>query len=576
MAKTPLFHTLSRILHLSRRAARAGIPVTDLAEQERSRRALSRRRFLEISAAAAALPLASACGPDSLPPSGAKAIAIVGGGIAGLHCAYRLKKKGVIATVYDASERLGGRMFTDRETFPEGMSCELGGEFIDTGHETMLDLARELSIELLDYSEEDPNLTDIVAYLDGQRLTTEQILTGFAPIAAKIDEALATLTDQDDLFVYHDKPNGGAALDALSVSGWLDSIQAEGPVRELLEVAYTIEYGLEPDVCNALNLLFLISTSTTSFEVFGGSDERFRAREGNEAFPTLLARALDPDQIKLNTALKAIREAPDGRYQLTFQRDRSSVEVTADHVVLALPFSILRELDVDLALPEAKKRAIAEMGYGTNAKLMCGFSGRPWRDPGGSNGETFTDLGYQNTWETSRQQPGMSGIITNFTGGEAGNLIGEGTPEEQRDAFLAQFDQVFPGAAAASNGRVVRFHWPTYPLCKGSYSSYKVGQYTRFAGSEMERVKNVHFCGEHTSLDAQGFMEGGALTGAMAADEILGDLGVPAQMPASAPFDRRAPGAQLWTPEARIEGRARAARVHRRWHAALPRLRQAR
>ena len=52
-------------------------------------------------------------------------------------------------------------------------------------------------------------------------------------------------------------------------------------------------------------------------------------------------------------------------------------------------------------------------------------------------------------------------------------------------------------------------HWPTYPLTMGSYSAYKVGQYTKFAGAEAERFGNLHFCGEHTSLDAQGYMEGG-------------------------------------------------------------------
>lgn len=575
MAKTPLFHALSRILQTSRRAARAGVPVLELAEQERARRAVSRRRFLEISAAAATIPFLSACGDE--PESPTPTVAIVGGGIAGLHCAYRLKKEGVIATVYDANKRVGGRMFTDRQTFPDGMHCELGGELIDSGHQTMLDLADELEIDLLDYSTDDPKLDTIVAHIGGKKLTVQEILTGFTPIAQKIDEALATLTDQEDLFVYYDKPNGGEALDALSISGWLDSIQATGPVRTLLEVAYNIEYGLEPSVSNALNMLFLISTDTMMFEVFGDSDELFHAKGGSDAFPTRLAEALAPDQIKLETALQAIRETPDGRYQLTFKRDAGTLDVTADHVVLALPFSMLRELDVKLDLPEPKKLAIAEMGYGTNAKLMCGFSSRPWRDPGGSNGETYTDLGYQTTWETSRLQDGASGIITNFTGGARGIAIGDGAPEERMADFLAQFDQVFPGVKATSNGKVARFHWPTYPLSKGSYSSYQVGQYTKFAGSEGERVKNVHFCGEHTSLDAQGYMEGGALTGAAVADEILEDLGMPAKAPASAPLRRRGlhTDAHLLSPGDRILVRARAARVHRRWHAAVPRFRKA-
>jgi monoamine oxidase len=555
MARTPLFRTLSRLLLEGRAAARAGVPVLEHAERERERRAVSRRRFLAMSAGAASIPLLAACGeggPEQ-PPPGEKTVAIVGGGIAGLHCAYRLKKLGVNATIYDAGKRLGGRMFTDRTTFPDGMHCELGGELIDTGHQTMRDLAVELGLELYDYNDDDPNLHTLVANINGKNLTEQEILMGFTPIAAKIDEALATLTDQDDLFVYYNKPNGGAALDALSISAWLDSIGASGDIRELLEVAYNIEYGLETTECNVLNLMFLISTDTMNLQLFGDSDERYHTKLGNDSFPTLLAKALTPDQIQLETALQSISEDPDGRYTLDFQAGGSSKQVTADHVVLALPFTMLRKLDVKLELSAAKKSAIAELGYGTNAKLMAGFSSRPWRELHMSNGETFTDLPYQATWETSRLQPGKSGILTNFTGGNFGVAVGNGTPEDRMKDFLDQLDGIFPGSKAASNGKVARMHWPTSPLVLGSYASYKVGQYTKFAGAEQERFKNVHFCGEHTSLEAQGYMEGGAATGAMAAAEIAADLGISTQKTMSA---RRTPLA--WSPGDRILARAQA------------------
>ena len=59
-------------------------------------------------------------------------------------------------------------------------------------------------------------------------------------------------------------------------------------------------------------------------------------------------------------------------------------------------------------------------------------------------------------------------------------------------------------------------------LC--SYSYWKPGQYTRFSGYEGVRQGNVHFAGEHCSINFQGFMEGGASEGVRAANEILGDL----------------------------------------------------
>ncbi|UQA62591.1 flavin monoamine oxidase family protein [Polyangium aurulentum] len=565
MARTPFFRTLTRILRAGRAAERTGMSLDQIAEIERERRAVSRRRFLEMSAAAATLPLvASACGDEVPPVDPEPKVVIVGAGIAGLHCAYRLRKLGVSAKIYEGANRIGGRMFSDRMTFPDGQHCELGGELIDTGHATMRDLATELGIDLLDFKDDDPMLTTLVAHIDGKQLTAQEILTGYAPIAAKIDEALATLTDQDDLFVYYNKPNGGEALDAMSLKAWLDSINAMGPVRELLEVAYNIEYGLETDVTNCLNMLFLISTDTMTFAPFGESDELYHTKTGNSTYIERLAEELDPEQIELESVLTAMREDSDGTYTLTFTRGGSTFDVKADHVVLTLPFTKLREVQLDVDFPAVKKTAINELGYGTNAKLMVGFSSRPWREQG-SNGETFTDMSYQASWETSRLQPGASGIITNFTGGNHGVAVGEGTPEQHASDFLSEFDTVFPGVQAAHNGKVARFHWPTYPFTKGSYSAYKVGQYTKITGSEIERYKNVHFAGEHTSLDAQGYMEGGALTGAMAADEVAADLGIATQKLVAG--ERRP--SNLWMPQDRILARARAARSQRRWKKAL-------
>lgn len=577
MAKTPLFDHLVRAIQLTRRARRARIPIPELAEMEAERRALGRRELLGGTAAAAVLPFVSACersiGPRA-PAAASKSVAIVGAGLAGLHCAYRLEQLGVRATVFEASGRLGGRVLTDRKTFaePDGMHCELGGELIDTGHPTMRDLASELSIPLLDYRTDDRSLSDLVAHIDGERMSERQILEELAPIAAKIDEALATLDDPDD-YVYYDRHNGGAWLDALSISAWLDRIGAGGAIRKLLEVAYTTEYGLDPGVSNVLNLLFLISTDTTTFEIYGESDERFHSKEGNDRFVTKLASSLDPGQLRLGHRLEAIREAPDGRYLLSFANDSSRPELAFDHVVLAIPFSILRTIDVRLALPPVKERAIRELGYGSHTKLISGFSSRVWRTHG-SNGSSFTTLPFQSTWETSRLQPGTSGILTNFTGGALASHAARGSAADRLAPFLDELEQVFPGVRAASNGKVTRFRWTHHAHSRGSYSAYLVGQYSTICGSEIERFERVHFCGEHTSVDAQGYMEGAALTGAMAAEEVAKDLGVGTELTrASAQDPRLLLDRNRLPPAQRIRLRALAAQGHRRWMLAALRAR---
>jgi len=193
--------------------------------------------------------------------------------------------------------------------------------------------------------------------------------------------------------------------------------------------------------------------------------------------------------------------------------------------VLALPFSILRGLSFQAAgFNQVKTRAINELGMGTNAKVHVQFASRFWRGQG-CTGETYADTGYQNTWEASRAQPGTSGILVWYTGGSPGVAVGSGTPESQvQKNFLPKLEPVLPGAAAQWNGRVTRDYWTGYQWTKGSYSYWKVGQYTRFSGAEKERSNNCHFAGEHTSQDFQGYLQGAVETGERAASEVLADL----------------------------------------------------
>ncbi len=518
MARSLLFARLASALATHRRAQVSGVAISDLIETQRLQGALTRRRLLAGVAGAAALAALPGCGGARAAEKGSS-VAIVGGGIAGLHCAYRLAKLGVRADLFEAGKRIGGRIISDRRTFAP-LPCELGGELIDTGHETMHRLAGELDIRLLDYAS-DEGLDGMVGFVGGKKLSRDEMVLGLMPIALAVDEALATLKDPEG-DVTHADPNGGEALDRLSLRQWLDQIGAQGPMRTVVEVAYTIEFGLEPDECNVLNLMMMIDSEAEKLALFGESDERFHAADGNDLFTSRLAAGLDGAQVRLDHVLERIAARADGTHRLSFANGR---EVDYEHVVMAIPFSILRGLDVQLELPVAKLRAIAQIGYGANTKLMVGFKDRLWR-AAGSDGQVFTDLPFQNTWDTSRMQPGEAGIVTNFTGGTHARDIAAGTADAQAQAFLADFERVFPGARASATGASVRMAWHEQPWVRGSYSSYKPGQYTAFAGSEGERVGNLHFCGEHTCLDAQGYMEGGALSGEWASDEVAEDLGL--------------------------------------------------
>ena len=112
-------------------------------------------------------------------------------------------------------------------------------------------------------------------------------------------------------------------------------------------------------------------------------------------------------------------------------------------------------------------------------------------------------------------------MLVDYTGGTIGAGFGSLTPTRYAQRFLGQIEPVLPGLTAKWNGRVLLDFWKTYPWTLGSYSYWKVGQYTGFSGVEKEAVGSCHFAGEHTSQDFQGYLNGAVETGYRAAAEIL-------------------------------------------------------
>lgn len=466
-------------------------------------------------------------GPDDaeVTPT-APVVIVVGGGMAGVHATYRLRQAGVAVTLYEASDRLGGRMWTKRDGFEDGQLCEIGGELIDDPHTIMHSLAEELDIQLDDLlAGVAPTETAETFFFNGRHISAEEIRTEWAPLAPKLKAALDEAESDDDAF---------ARLDNTSIPDFLVEAEAGPLIKEILEVAYTEEYGLEAAQQPILNLLYLIDAeSSDELVIFGESNERYHTHLGNDLFITRLSAGFG-DSAVTNAALVELADGEGGRYVATFERQADGpdgdagtrFEVIADHVVLTLPFTLLRKVDLSgLALPQTKAKIIEELGYGTNAKLMMQFSRRVWQTDHDASGATFSDNGIQTSWDTTRGQAGAHGIITNFVGGDIGVAMGEGTAEERALAILPAFDEVYPGMQAAYvEGSAVRMHWPTYKWTLGSYACYTLGQWS-FYGIEGTRVGGLHFAGEHTSQSWQGYMEGAAESGVFAAIEVLEALG---------------------------------------------------
>lgn len=527
-SKTPLMNLVRQAFQMARRSFRKNAMPIDEMSDARREHLWTRRRFVQQSTAAVlALGTASllpSCKDEPVVIDDSRKIAIIGGGMAGLHASHLLKKAGFASLIFEGSLRAGGRMYTAKNLMGQGLTTELGGEFIDSIHEDMLNLVDEFGLELLDtQSASELLLTKDAYFFDNQHYSLTEVIEAFQSIVPAVEADINSLPD----FISYEEPGTAVNFDNRSVSQYLTDIGASGWLKNLLEIAFLTEYGLEADQQSCINMLYLISTDTSNgaFDVFGESDERYKIKGGNQQLVDKLAESV-AEYIRLGHQLIAVKQSANNTYELTFDiGGGDTLTYISEFVIMTLPFSVLRDVDLSQAgLPAKKMEAIQQLGYGTNAKLFLGFDDRHWRSLG-YTGYLFTDNGIQTGWDNSQLQEGTVGSYTIYTGGNVGVAVGDGSAQSQADLFLPKLDSIFAGCAGKYTGTAERFHWPTHAFTKGSYACYKIGQWTSIAGAEQQTVGKMFFAGEHCSFDYQGYMNGAAETGRVAAEAIIALLG---------------------------------------------------
>lgn len=516
-AKTPLLKYLMKSLH-------SAMKDTLTSQDEKYKFNPGRRKFIkEVSKAAVAAGIASSFPISSCTKAPGKRIAIIGGGIAGLHCAYLLKKEGISSTIYEADKQVGGRIKSRLNIFADNMSTEFGGEFIDTNHTDMHNLVREFDLELLD-TLQDPLLRDTF-YFNGTKWNEEQIVEEFKkaiPTILRDRESCGENFDTED----------AVRLDQMQLEEYFRTLGCGAWFIEVLDRAYMAEFGLECREQSSLNFISMISLETDDgFDIFGESDERFKVIGGNQRIVDELAKNLE-NQIEYNHYLGSVRHDND-TYSLTFKNNQT---IEADIVVMAIPFTILRTIEMEIPdMSIDKLKCIRELGYGQNNKIMLSLSGRPWRNSDPGSGGYLVHSSIHNGWDNGHMQNQNEGSTgyTIFLGGGSSESIAkivkqtdtmDRIPDGFAEVHAESLDQVFPGIMDVYNRNNYAALWSNNPYVLASYSCYKVGQWTSLAGLEIQPVGNLYFAGEHCSDEFQGYMNGAAQTGRMVAEELIGRL----------------------------------------------------
>ena len=291
-------------------AAFPGTPPRDPAEllgwYEEHLAGISRRDFLKKSAVLGA----GVAGASMLGWGRARAafaddvnVVIVGAGLGGLSCAYRLMRHGVPSTVYESRDRVGGRCWTIR-VFDNDQTAEHGGQYIDSRHHQIRSLAKELHIPLVDTEAQSfPAGTGDYFWFDGAFHSGDEI---FADFPLVLDRLKKDYQDVGRYFYNQAKPEA-VAFDHLTLNDWLDANVPGGLssiLAQAIERSNTGFWGLDGDQLSAINLF--------EFYIFPypGADERYRTSGGNDAIPTRLgeraSRRDDPVRAAARSCVDAL------------------------------------------------------------------------------------------------------------------------------------------------------------------------------------------------------------------------------------------------------------------------------
>jgi monoamine oxidase len=523
---------------------RTGTPADELLQaratssSEAAREARFTRRRLLAAGAGAATGAALAGSPAyalarALSRRSQPRIAIVGAGLAGLSCAHMLWTRNphrpIAATVYEANpERAGGRCWTLRGHFDGGLITEHGGSFLNSNQHAVRGLVRRLGLQEEVVGGGDLPTGEEAYWIDGALYTYREANAdwgsfGFSAFRAAARELRTA--------------SGEARLDALSVPEWLAStdIGTSSRFGRLMLANAVTENGGDPADMSALDLIELTAGNPrSSLSPIPGDDETYHVIGGNDQIVDRAIAQLPPGAVQHGYELQALRANADGTVTLSFEVAGSARTVTADLVVLALPFSTLRDVDLSRStLSAAKQHVVRTLGMGSNAKIHVELSRKTWPALGYS-GAAYGDWeGFCCAWDdcVPLGPDASPALFLGFPGGRRGarGLTGAAhgaAPAADVNWLLAAIEPLYPGTTAAYTGRSYEDHWALDSWVKGAYSYYRVGQASTYNQIAAAGEGPYVFAGEHTSAANQGFLDGAVETGERAALQVLARLGV--------------------------------------------------
>lgn len=444
-----------------------------------------------------------------------KSVTIVGAGFAGCFCAWLLDRIGLKVTLVEASDRVGGRVYT-LSNFIENRLIEAGGELIGLNHPYWIYLAKRfgLSMNLLtpeeDYSEQGLEMPIII---NGHPLSKEQIIQ----LDVEMDSILMRISSDANQIIYPSQPwledEKTRYLQYVSIEDKFNEWHLEGLVRDLLSFQFENDNLAPISKQSYLGLLTQVKGGSINGDTntYWDTVEVFRCSNGNQTLAKALTQNLN---LKIeNPVNKIIWDKESGKVHVKTKNET----YISDFVVVTVPPSTWNNISFLINDHNPKHYQIPfQPSIGYASKLLSEVNSRFWIRRDLSPNGTFVNIGQ--TWEPTENQ-----FITSGNDQKIGfTFFMHGKPPNKEELTYA-LDSMYKDSYIKSLNKQKLIEWRKKEYIKMGYSYFgldKLDTYQYLYFPIRQFNNRLLFAGEHTTADFYGFMEGALKSGFRAASQI--------------------------------------------------------
>jgi len=454
---------------------------------------------------------------DGFPPNGGKPkkVIIVGAGMAGLVAAYELKRAGHDPLILEARHRVGGRVYTLREPFAEGLHGEAGAMRLPLGHTLTLAYVEKFQLETFPFTMGNPQA---YIHLQGKKVHAAD----FDPQVYDFELAPTEIGKNPQALVDAALEPLKQLLEKKGEAAW-DEIVAK--YDELSTREFLVQAGLSE---GAIELFGILSNNEArmnySFieyfrsEVEHGFSHMVQIRAGTDRLPHAFLPSVG-GCIRYGAKMIALEQSPDSA-AVRYETRGGRFEARGDYVLLTVPFPVLRHVEVSPAFSHAKQRAIRELNYDASGKIFFQCRRRFWEeDEGIFGGGTLTDLPVRNIYYPEHgRETGRGVLIASYTWAQ----------DAQRWQSLSKDDRIVQALedVAAIHPQILQefevgysHMWHDDEFAGGAFALFEPEQQTLLHKAIIQPEGRIHFAGEHAALSHR-WIQGAVESGLRAALEI--------------------------------------------------------